>query len=80
MESSTHTLNRWSTNELMEEVIRRSASEGPALHDLEAVVIRARLAESDRRFEARTQLRIGGPLQFRGVGGTTEIAFAADED
>jgi hypothetical protein len=54
MEPLTQSLNRWSTKELVEEVIRRSASDGATLQLLETTVIRARLAEVDQRFGGGT--------------------------
>jgi len=50
MESLTYSMNRWSTEELLDEAVRRTATDGPGLQLLETVLIRARLAESDRRF------------------------------
>jgi hypothetical protein len=86
MELLTQNLNRWSTRELVDEVIRRSASDGPALQILETTVIRARLAEGDRRFGAGTQPELAAApelaskLELVGVGGTTEMGFAAGEE
>jgi hypothetical protein len=79
MELLKHSLNRWSTKELLDEVIRRSASDGPALQLLETVVIRARLTESDRCFGGGRQPVLAAEPELVGVGGTTEMGFAAGE-
>jgi hypothetical protein len=86
MEPLMQNLNRWSTEKLVEEVIRRSASDGPALQLLEKTVINARLAEGDRRFGGGTQPElaaagnINAELELVGVGGTTEMRLAAGEE
>jgi len=80
MEPLTQDLNRWSTKEILDEVIRRSASDGPALHLLETMVIRARLAEVDRRFGGGTQPELAAARDLVGVGGTTEMGFANGEE
>ncbi len=55
MEMFTPNLSRCTTEQLLGEVMRRTASDAPALHALQAVVIRARLAEGDRRSDSGTQ-------------------------
>jgi hypothetical protein len=55
MQTLTYNLSRWTTEELVDEVVRRTATDGPGLETLEKVVLRARLAESDRRFGDATQ-------------------------
>jgi len=80
MEPLTQSLNRWSTSELRDEVIRRSASDGPALHLLQTMVIRARLAEGDRRFGGGMQQELTAEVELVGVGGTTEMVFADSAD
>jgi len=80
MEPFTQNLNRWSSSELLDEVIRRSASDGPALHLLQTTVIRARLAEGDRRFGGGTQPVLAAARELVGVGGTTEMSFADSAD
>lgn len=51
MQPRTYELTRWSTEELRDEVMRRTATDGPGLELLGTMVIRARLAESDQRAE-----------------------------
>ena len=51
----TPNLSRWTTAELFGEVMRRTASDAPALHALQTVVIRARLAEGDRQEDVGMQ-------------------------
>jgi hypothetical protein len=80
MELLKHSLNGWGTKELLDEVIRRSASDGPALQLLETVVIRARLTESDHRFGGGRQPELAAEPELVGVGGTTEMGFAAGEE
>jgi hypothetical protein len=65
MGTLTPNLSRWTTEDLLVEVLRRSATDGPALQLLETVIIRARLAECDRQF---------GELEV--VRGTTEMGVA----
>ena len=80
MQTFTENMSRWTTEELLDEVIRRSASDGPALQLLETVVIRARLAEGDRRLCGGTsQPEAIAGLEFAGVGGTTEMGLADGE-
>jgi len=81
MQTLTKNLNTWTTTDLLEEVVRRSASDGPALHLLETVIIRARLAESDRRFaDFGTQDQLAPLLARAGVRGTMEMGLADGED
>ena len=51
MGTLTHTLNSWSTADLMDEVVLRAAGDAVALRSIEDVVIRARLAQVDGRSE-----------------------------
>jgi len=51
-------LSRWTTAELVGEVMRRTASDAPALDALQTVVIRARLAEGDRQEDAGMQSEV----------------------
>jgi hypothetical protein len=46
-------LNGWTTDELLVEVLRRSAADRPALQLLQIKMIRALLAEGDLRSSAR---------------------------
>ena len=43
-------LSAWTTDELLAEAFERSAGDRPALQLLQTMIIRALLAESDRRF------------------------------
>lgn len=45
-------LDGWGTDELLVEVLRRSAADRPALQLLQVTMIRALLAEGDRRSSA----------------------------
>jgi len=80
MEILPNNLNKWSTDELIGEVVNRTAADGPALRLVEGVIIRARLAESDRRFGDGTQPELGAALEQAGVGGTMEMSLADGED
>jgi hypothetical protein len=80
MELFTPNLSRWTTEELVGEVIRRSAADGGALHALQTVVIRARLAEGDRRFGGGTQPELSASSVFAAVGGTTEMGLGDGEE
>jgi hypothetical protein len=80
MQTLTYNLGRWTTEELLDEVVRRTAKDAPGLQLLERVVIRARLAESDRRFGDATQAEFAPTLERSGVGGTIEIALASSGD
>ncbi|HEV8575100.1 MAG TPA: hypothetical protein VGR43_10390 [Dehalococcoidia bacterium] len=76
-----YTLNRWSTEELVGEVVKRTAADGPALRLVEGLIIRARLAESDRRFvDFGTQRGAGSDLERGGVRGTMEMGLADGGD
>ena len=66
-------LSRWTTAELVGEVMRRSASDAPGLHALQTVVIRARLAEGDRRADSGTQSELVPVREHPGVAGTREL-------
>ncbi len=43
-------LNKWTSDELLAEVLNRSVGDRPALRLVEEMIIWARLAESDRNF------------------------------
>ena len=77
METLTYNLSRWTTSDLLDEVVRRSATDGPALQLLEMVIIRARLADRDRKFggsETRSQRH--SAIDGVGLRGTTEMGVA----
>lgn len=79
MQILTGNLNRWTTEDLLDEVVRRSAADGPALALLETTVIRARLAESDRRFAGAETPAAPKPVKEQaGVRGTLEMGLADD--
>ena len=52
METLAKDLGGWTTDELLAEVVERSAGDRPALQLLQATMIRALLAEGDRDFDA----------------------------
>jgi hypothetical protein len=81
MQTLTQNMTRWTTQELLDEVMRRTASDAPALHLLETIVIRARLAESDRRFaDLGTQAELRPDPEQAGVRGTMEMGLANDRE
>lgn len=49
-ETFEHNVATWTTDELLTEVLRRSAGDTPALRVLGQTIIRAQLAETDREF------------------------------
>lgn len=69
----TSNLGRWTTAELVGEVMRRTASDAPGLHALQTVVIRARLAEGDRRADSGTQSELVPVRERAGVAGMREL-------
>jgi hypothetical protein len=80
MQTMTQNLNRWTTEELLDEVVRRTATDAPGLELLQTIVIRARLAESDRRLGGGRQSELGPVRQAVGVRGTLEMGLADSED
>ena len=79
METLTYSMKRWTTDDLIGEIVRRIATDGPALRLVEGVIIRARLAAGDRLRGASQSLRGPGPAMApAGVGGTTEMGLADD--
>jgi hypothetical protein len=81
MQTLTQNMTSWTTQELLDEVMRRTASDGPALHLLETVIIRARLAESDRRFaDFGTQAELQSAPARAAVRGTMEMGLANGEN
>jgi len=52
MNNVTTELKRWTSDELVDEAIKRSAADRPALRRLETMVLKARLAEIDDRSAA----------------------------
>ena len=73
MEMFTPNMSRWTTGDLLGEVMRRTASDAPALHALQTVVIRARLAEADRRADSGTQSELVAVRERTGVAGLREL-------
>jgi hypothetical protein len=69
----TSNLGRWTTAELVGEVMRRTASDAPGLHALQTVVIRARLADGDRRADCGTQSELVPVREHAGVAGMREL-------
>ena len=47
-------IGRWTTDELLAEVLKRSAGDRPALQLLQLTTIRALLAEGDRKGSCKT--------------------------
>jgi hypothetical protein len=80
MQTVTYDLSRWTTQDLLDEVMRRTATDGPALQLLDTIVLRARLAESDRRFGDGVQSELSSTLDRNGVAGTMEMALADGEE
>jgi hypothetical protein len=80
MQTLTQDMTQWTTKELWDEVMRRTGSDGPTLHLLETILIRARLAESDRRFAdfGRQAEQPGPDPDQAGVLGTMEMSLADD--
>ena len=80
MQTLTHTLRSWRTEDLVNEVVRRTATDGPALAAVEGVIIRARLAESEGRF-AQTAFpeALMSTIEGAGVRGTVEMVLADGE-
>ena len=52
MAKSANDLDGWRTDELLVEVLKRGAADRPALQLLQVTIIRALLAEGDRRSSA----------------------------
>lgn len=52
MGTSANDLDRWTSGELVAEVLKRDAANRPALQLLQTTVIRALLAEGDRNSSA----------------------------
>ena len=50
METLTNDLGGWTTDELLAEVLERSAADRPALRLLQGMILRALLAEGDRQY------------------------------
>ena len=80
MESLPHNLSRWTTEELLDEAVRRTATDAPALKLLDTIIIRARLAEGDSRFAGvGTQAALRPVLEAAGVRvGTTGVRLAQE--
>jgi hypothetical protein len=81
MQTLTYNLSRWTTEDLLDEVMRRTASDGPALKLLETIVLRARLAQSDRQFGSfGTQVELEPAMERAGVRGTLEMGLTHGHD
>ena len=76
MQTLTYNMSRWTTQDLLDEVMRRTATDAPALQLLETIVLRARLAESDRQFEDGGQPEFAPDRERVGVGGPMEMGLA----
>jgi len=73
-------MGRWTTKNLLAEVLIRSEGDAPGLRALGAMVIRAQLAESDRQAAERdNSAGVGSTTEGAGVMGTTEILIANDD-
>jgi hypothetical protein len=79
MQTLTYSLSRWTTEELLNEVVRRTATDATELQLLDTIVLRARLAESDRRFGDGVQSELTPALEQGGVAGTMEMVLADGE-
>jgi hypothetical protein len=62
MQSRTYNLSKWTTEELHDEVMRRTATDGPGLQLLETIIIRARLAEGDQRLAEGMQPELASSM------------------
>lgn len=76
MQTLNYNLSRWTTEELLAEVVRRTAADAPGLQRLETIVLRARLAESDRRTGEGVQSEFVPTADRSAVGGTIEMGLA----
>ncbi len=78
MQTLTYSLSEWSTEELIGEVVSRAAGDAMALRSIEAVIIRARLAESDgRSAQSEFPATLLSPVEAA-VRGTIEMGLADD--
>ena len=75
MEAPTRTISRWTTEELIGEVMWRTRSDASSLALLETKIIRARLAASDRGLAEGTQAEPITVPDLRGVHGTVEMSL-----
>ena len=69
-------MSRWTTQQRLEEVVRRTATDGAGLDLLEKKLLRTRLAESDRKFGDGTQADFAPSLERAGGRGTMEMGLA----
>jgi len=76
METLTYSMKRWTTDDLIGEVLRRTASDGPALRSVEGVIIRARLAVGDR-LRAASESPPTPAAATAGVAATMEMGLAS---
>jgi hypothetical protein len=79
METLPNSLSRWTTEDLLGEVVRRSATDRPGLQLLETIVIRARLAESDHRVEIGKQPELTG-VESSEAGRKAEMTLTDSEE
>jgi hypothetical protein len=75
MEMFKPNLSRWTTEDILGEVMRRTAPDASALQALQTVVIRARLAEGDRRSDSGTRSEVVPVRERDGVAGTMELGL-----
>lgn len=80
MQTSTYDLRRWTTEELLDEVVKRSSTNAPGLQLLDTIVLRARQAQCDRRFGDGVQSELSPTQARNGVAGTMEMALADGEE
>jgi hypothetical protein len=79
MQALTYSMNRWTSEQLIGEVVRRAANDGQALRLVEGVIIRARLAAGDRlRVDPTSPL--AAITQADVVQGTIEMSVADEGD
>lgn len=79
MNTLTYSMKRWTTDDIISELVRRIATDGPALRFVDKLILRARLADGDR-LAAESASLSGPPAASAGVGGTTEMTFADDAE
>ncbi len=75
MEALTRTISRWTTEQLVAEVMWRTGSDAPSLALLETKIIRARLAACDRGFAEATQAEPTTVPDLPGVHGIVEMGL-----
>ena len=78
MNSLLHNLSGWTTEQLLDEVVKRNATDAFGLQSLGRTIIRARLANADRRADSGMQGALGYATSPAAVSGTTEMSLAND--